>query len=80
MIQDGPGVKSFDLNSSIKRFYWLSKFVPGVGIKQPDFKDYRVFVQSMSQGSRCLKAKTLLLYKVNCCADDNAIRIMLCNN
>ena len=51
------------LETNITFFYWIAG-TPGTGIKPPNFMHYKVFVQSTSQGSRCLKSKTLLLYKV----------------
>ena len=50
------------LQTGVKWFYWVG--APGVGIQPCKYENYRVFVQSTSQGSRCLKSKTLLLYKV----------------
>ena len=50
------------LQTGVKWFYWIR--APGVGIKPKNYDNYKVFVQSTSQGSRCLKSKTLLLYKV----------------
>ena len=50
------------LQTGVKWFYWIG--APGVGIKPKNYDNYKVFVQSTSQGSRCLKSKTLLLYKV----------------
>ena len=50
------------LDTGIKWFYWIK--APGIGIKPPTEYDYKTFIQSTSQGSRCLKSKTLLLYKV----------------
>ena len=38
---------------------------PGIGIKAPNLKEYRVFVQSKSQGSRCLRAGTSVLYSTD---------------
>ena len=51
------------LQTGVRWFYWIG--APGVGIKPKYYDDYKVFVQSTSQGSRCLKSKTLLLYKQN---------------
>ena len=50
------------LRTGVTWFYWIG--APGLGIKPKHSDDYKVFVQSTSQGSRCLKSKTLLLYKV----------------
>ena len=50
------------LQMGIKWFYWIG--APGIGIQRQRYENYRLFVQSTSQGSRCLKCKTLLLYKV----------------
>lgn len=44
-------------------YYYLFSEVPGVAIKPPMVDIYKVFVQSTSQGSRCLRSDTLLLYK-----------------
>ena len=51
------------LQTGVKWFYRIE--APGVEIKPKNYVDYKMFVQSTSQGSRCLKIKTLLLYKVH---------------
>ena len=50
------------LETSMKLFYWISG-APGIGVKTK-LEHYKAFAQSTSQGSRCLKSKKLLLYKV----------------
>jgi hypothetical protein len=54
---------SVDLDAST--FYSLSKEVPELGVKPPDLQHVRVFIQSTSYGSRCLKAGETVLYKVS---------------
>ena len=44
---------------------YLIPGAPGIGIKAPNLKKYRVFVQSKSQGSRCIRANTSVLYNHN---------------
>ena len=58
----GKGREKELLPTSVKWFYWIG--APAMGIKPQKSDEYKVFVQSTSQGSRCLKSKTLLLYKV----------------
>jgi hypothetical protein len=55
--------KQITLKSNIGYFYEIPG-TPGLDIAPPQGKDYRLFLQSTSQGSRCLKANSLLLYKV----------------
>ena len=55
--------KTIDVQSDLSLFYTISG-APGTAIKPPTKKDVKVFVQSTSQGSRCLKKGTSLLYKV----------------
>ena len=51
------------IQPDISLFYSLLG-APGLGIKPPKLDHVRVFVQSTSYGSRCLKAGTTILYKV----------------
>jgi hypothetical protein len=37
---------------------------PDIQIKRPNLAKYRVFVQSKSQGSRCLRAGDVILYNI----------------
>ena len=53
-----------EVQSDISYFYEISG-TPGLDIEPPQPKGYLVFLQSTSQGSRCLKANSLLLYKVS---------------
>ena len=55
---------SVHLDLDVSAFYSLSKEVPGLCVKPPNLQYYRVFVQSTSYGSRCLKAEEIVLYKV----------------
>ena len=59
---NGEEIKS--LETGIMYFYWIPG-APEAGIKPPMFDTFEVFVQSTSQGSRCLKENTLVLYKRN---------------
>ena len=52
------------LPSTIKMFYEISG-VPGIDVKPSDSDPTKkIFVQSTSQGSRCLKNGMKILYKV----------------
>ena len=62
--QGDNGEEIISLEMGIMYFYCISN-APGAGIKPPMFEKFEVFVQSTSQGSRCLKENTLVLYKVN---------------
>ena len=53
-----------EVDSDISYFYDISG-APGLNIKPPQENGYQVFLQSTSQGSRCLQADSLLLYKVS---------------
>ena len=58
-----------DIDCEVQSFYTISG-APGMGIKPPGSrfsKKKKMFVQSTSHGSRCLKRGTLLLYKVSVC-------------
>ena len=61
--QEDNGEEIISLETGIMYFYWISG-APGAGIKPPMFESFEVFVQSTSQGSRCLKENTLVLYKI----------------
>ena len=52
----------------IDLFYRLPG-VPGEGVKPPNIKGMRVFIQSTSQGARCVKPGDTILYKVCLCKD-----------
>jgi hypothetical protein len=66
-------MKVYKLPSNIGMFYDISG-APGIDVK-PLFSDVtkKIFVQSTSQGSRCLKNGMKLLYKVG-------IILLLCIN
>ena len=51
------------LNASVETFYTIPG-APGEGLKPPDYlKQFKMFIHSLSQGSRCLKMGTYLLYE-----------------
>ena len=37
---------------------------PGLGVKRPTLENHKIFIQSKSHGSRCLRIGTSVLYKV----------------
>ena len=59
-------MKTHRFPSMIRMFYEISG-APGIDVKPPCYSDptKKIFVQSTSQGSRCLKKGMKLLYKVN---------------
>lgn len=57
------GTDRFYIRSDISLFYTLPG-TPSEGLKPPKLEHVRVFIQSTSYGSRCLKAGETLLYKV----------------
>lgn len=50
------------LQSGVDTFYKIPG-VPGKDVK-PELDDFRVFIQSTSQGARCLKRGDIVLYIV----------------
>ena len=62
--------KDLELESLIEYFY-ATKQVPSKAVKMKKLKHRRVFIQSTSQGSRCLKKGAKLLYlkevHIYCC-------------
>lgn len=50
--------------ATIATFYSVLPNAPGVGISPPSSKDYVLFIHSTSQGARCLKNGTRVLYNV----------------
>ena len=58
--------KQLELQPLIEYFYAIDG-VPAKGVKLDDLRHMKIFIQSTSQGSRCLKIgeKILYLEKVN---------------
>ena len=50
------------LEATIATFYINLPDAPGVGVKSPTTKEWKFFIQSTSQGARCLKKGTVVLY------------------
>ena len=53
--------KQLELQSLLEYFYEISE-VPSKGVKLDNLDNRRIFIQSTSQGSRCLKKGAKLLY------------------
>ena len=53
--------KQLELKSLVEYFYAING-VPAKGVKLDDLRHVKVFIQSTSQGSRCLKQGDKLLY------------------
>ena len=56
----------YELESDTTRFYNIFG-APGLSVQPPIVSQMRVFLQSTSQGARCLKKGMVILYKVNKC-------------
>lgn len=56
-----PNAKE-ELQASIEAFYVIPG-TPGMGISPPKLDNFKDFIHCPSQGSRCLKKGTFLLYR-----------------
>ena len=62
-IQPKGDDKKHSWNASVETFYTIYG-APGEGLKPPDYlKQSKMFIHCLSQGSRCLKMGTHLLYE-----------------
>lgn len=59
--------KTLTIHLDVSMFYSHFKEAPGLRVKPPKVQHVRVFVQSTSYGSRCLKTGETVLYKVSQC-------------
>ena len=50
------------LEATVETFYSFIPDAPGVGIKSPASEEWKLFIQSTSQGARCLKKGRVVLY------------------